>query len=103
MHQESISTKANMHPNKPHPTKKIRPDGDDSNENPKASKVSVDVPNIPPPGPTTHSVAMAATRDAIVAFGAGHDALLLTIERRIAKYLWHSQKEEERLFRCGGT
>ena len=37
--------------------------------------------------PTTHSVAKITVRDAIVAFGAEHGALLVPVQRRIARYL----------------
>ena len=37
--------------------------------------------------PFTHSLALARTRDATVAFGDGHGALDVPIERRIAQYL----------------
>ena len=50
-----------------------------------------------PPAPTTHSVALAITRDATVAFGAGYDALMVPIQRRMAQYL-----RQERLFVGGG-
>ena len=69
-----------MPPKKPRPTKKIRSDDDDTNENAKVPKES-------PPAPTTHSVALATTRNAIVAFGAGSGARSVPVERRIAQYL----------------
>ena len=37
--------------------------------------------------PFTHSLALARTRDATVAFGDGYSALVQPIERRIAQYL----------------
>ena len=46
---------------------------------------------------TTHSVALATTRDAIAAFGAGYNAIFLPVERRIARYL-----RQERLLAVGG-
>ena len=45
----------------------------------------------------SHSVALATTRDAIVAFGEGYGRLLVPVERRIAQYL-----RQERLFAVGG-
>ena len=47
--------------------------------------------------PMTHSVAKANVRDAIAAYGAGHGALYVPVERRIAQFLW-----QERLFAVGG-
>ena len=56
-------------------------------------------PIVDPPSviPKTHSVAMATARDAIVAFGAGHGALSVPVERRITRYFW-----QERFYAVGG-
>ena len=54
----------------------------------------VDPPSVVP---KTHSVAMTTARDAIVAFGAGHGALSVPVERRITQYL-----RQERFYAVGG-
>ena len=46
---------------------------------------------------TPHIVARATVRDAIVAFGAGYDALSIPVERRVARYL-----RFEHLYAVGG-
>ena len=47
--------------------------------------------------PTPHIVAKAAARDAIVAFGAGYNALSIPVERRVARYL-----RSDHLYAVGG-
>ena len=51
-----------------------------------------------PVQPTTHSVALAAIRDATAAFGEAYGTLLVPVERRIAQYL-----RQQRLFVVGGS
>ena len=47
--------------------------------------------------PTPHIVAKATARDAIVAFGAGYNALSIPFERRVARYL-----RSDHLYAVGG-
>jgi Kelch motif len=48
--------------------------------------------------PTPHILAKATARNAIVAFGAGHGALSIPVERRVAQYL-----RKDHLYAVGGV